>query len=41
MSESYMGKQIVGMDLHRRRSVLVRTTELLSHAWLSHDLRRQ
>ena len=27
MSESYEGKQIVGMDLHRRRSVLVRMTE--------------
>ncbi|MGH3534090.1 MAG: hypothetical protein ACRDQG_05165 [Pseudonocardiaceae bacterium] len=24
MSEAYAGKQIVGMDLHRRRSVLVR-----------------
>ncbi len=27
MSESYEGKQIVGIDLHRRRSVLVRMTE--------------
>jgi transposase len=27
VSESYEGKQIVGMDLHRRRSVLVRMTE--------------
>ena len=27
MSESYEGKQIVGMDLHRRRSVLVRMTD--------------
>ena len=27
MSESYEGQQIVGMDLHRRRSVLVRMTE--------------
>ena len=27
MSEQYAGKQIVGMDLHRRRSVLVRMTE--------------
>ncbi|MGH3783108.1 MAG: hypothetical protein ACRDRO_21420 [Pseudonocardiaceae bacterium] len=27
MSEVYAGKQIVGMDLHRRRSVLVRMTE--------------
>jgi hypothetical protein len=26
MSE-YAGRQIVGIDLHRRRSVLVRTTE--------------
>jgi len=27
VSEVYAGKQIVGMDLHRRRSVLVRMTE--------------
>ncbi len=27
VSESYEGKQIVGIDLHRRRSVLVRMTE--------------
>lgn len=27
MSEQYEGKQYVGMDLHRRRSVLVRMTE--------------
>jgi hypothetical protein len=27
VSESYAGRQIVGMDLHRRRSVLVRMTE--------------
>src|SRR3954468_3725551 len=27
VSEAYDGKQIVGMDLHRRRSVLVRMTE--------------
>lgn len=27
MSESHEGQQIVGMDLHRRRSVLVRKTE--------------
>ena len=27
MSEHYAGRQIVGMDLHRRRSVLVRMTE--------------
>jgi hypothetical protein len=26
MSEAYDGQQIVGMDLHRRRSVLVRMT---------------
>jgi hypothetical protein len=25
--EAYSGKQFVGMDLHRRRSVIVRTTE--------------
>jgi hypothetical protein len=27
VSESYAGQQIVGMDLHRRRSVLVRMTK--------------
>src|SRR3954447_3767513 len=27
MSEQYVGRQFVGMDLHRRRSVLVRMTE--------------
>jgi transposase len=27
MTEAYDGRQIVGMDLHRRRSVLVRMTE--------------
>ena len=27
MRESYDGRQVVGMDLHRHRSVLVRTTE--------------
>ena len=27
MSEQYAGHQIVGMDLHRRRSVLVRMGE--------------
>ena len=27
MSEAYAGKQIVGIDLHRRRSVVVRMTE--------------
>ena len=27
MSEAYDGKQIVGTDLHRRRSVLVRMTQ--------------
>ncbi len=27
LSESYEGRQFVGMDLHRRRSVLVRMTE--------------
>jgi transposase len=27
VSESYSGRQYVGMDLHRRRSVLVRMTE--------------
>ena len=27
MSGAYAGRQIVGMDLHRRRSVLVRMTD--------------
>ena len=27
MSGAYEGRQIIGMDLHRRRSVLVRMTE--------------
>ncbi|MDN5855942.1 MAG: hypothetical protein L0K86_24505 [Actinomycetia bacterium] len=31
MSGAYEGKQIVGMDLHRRRSVLVRMTETGVH----------
>jgi transposase len=31
VSEAYDGKQIVGMDLHRRRSVLVRMTEAGEH----------
>ena len=31
MSESYAGQQIVGVDLHRRRSVIVRMTEAGEH----------
>src|SRR3954467_8779451 len=31
VGEQYAGKQIVGMDLHRRRSVLVRMTETGQH----------
>ena len=31
MSGAYEGRQIVGMDLHRRRSVLVRMTETGEH----------
>jgi hypothetical protein len=27
MTEAYDGRQVVGMDLHRRRSVLVRMAE--------------
>jgi hypothetical protein len=27
MTEAYDGRQVVGMDLHRQRSVLVRMTE--------------
>ncbi len=27
MSEEYAGRQVVGIDLHRRRSVIVRMTE--------------
>ena len=28
MSEAYAGKQIVGIDVHQRRSVVVRMTEV-------------
>jgi hypothetical protein len=31
VSEVYSGRQFVGMDLHRRRSVLVRMTESGDH----------
>ena len=31
MSEFYEGQQLVGMDLHRRRSVSVRMTETGEH----------
>jgi hypothetical protein len=31
MTEAYDGRQVVGMDLHRRRSVLVRMTGLPPH----------
>ena len=31
MNEFYEGQQFVGMDLHRRRSVLVRMTESGEH----------
>jgi hypothetical protein len=31
VSGAYEGRQIVGMDLHRRRSVLVRMTETGEH----------
>ena len=31
MSEFYEGRQFVGMDLHRRRSVLVRMSETGEH----------
>jgi len=31
VSESYAGQQIVGIDLHRRRSVIVRMTETGEH----------
>jgi hypothetical protein len=31
VSELYLGRQFVGMDLHRRRSVLVRMTETGEH----------
>ena len=40
MSGAYEGKQIVGMDLHRRRSVLVRMTDtgqLLETVRISND----
>ena len=41
MSEAYEGRQIVGIDLHRRRSVLVRMTEdgqTLETARISNDV---
>ena len=28
LMEGYVGKQFVGIDLHRRRSVIVRTTDV-------------
>ena len=31
MSELYSGRQFVGMDLHRRRSLLVRMTKSGEH----------
>ena len=37
MTEAYDGREVVGMDLHRRRSVLVRMTAALSYS----DLLRQ
>ena len=40
--ESYAGKQFVGIDLHRRRTVVVRTTEA-GEAWRrcgSYDVQR-
>ena len=40
MSEAYEGRQIVGMDLHRRRSVLVRMTEAGRAAGDGADLQR-
>jgi transposase len=43
VSESYEGKQIVGIDLHRRRLVLVRMTEAgeaLETVRISNDLRQ-
>ena len=33
MTEAYDGRQVVGMDLHRRRSVLVRMTEDGRKSW--------
>jgi hypothetical protein len=32
METAYDGRQVVGMDLHRRRSVLVRMTEAVCEA---------
>jgi len=31
METAYDGRQVVGMDLHRRRSVLVRMTVRIEH----------
>jgi hypothetical protein len=39
--EAYAGQQFVGMDLHRRRSVLVRTTaegEVLERVRIVNDV---
>ena len=41
--EAYAGQQFVGMDLHRRRSVLVRTTaegEVLERVRIVNDVER-
>ena len=43
MSESYSGQQFVGIDLHRRRSVIVRTTaagDLLESVRIVNDVDR-
>jgi hypothetical protein len=40
MREAHDGRQVVGMDLHRRRSVLVRMTEdgrKLETAWIDNS----
>jgi len=36
METAYDGRQVVGMDLHRRRSVLVRMTEDGRRLWVAH-----
>ena len=38
VSEAYAGRQFVGIDLHRRRSVMVRMTEAGEHAGDGTDL---
>jgi hypothetical protein len=40
MSAEYDGQQIVGIDLHRRRSVIVRMSETGEQTWQCADRQR-